>query len=355
MEVICNSKHSLDDKEAESSNKKQCLEPGILSSNEPCGTAGSDKLSSDQNENSFKRASEQDVGITEYLSDLPGFKAIMKERYSDFIVNEIDTEGNVVRLTNLEKPKNPESDFKVDGLLEETTIQGIEQLIADERSEVEINVTEKDKDTRKDIHVAIRKMFNGVESSTEDRGSEKFIIVKRFTKQKKRRRGQLSVGGNYLHFVLYKENKDTMDAINGVASYLRVNPKVFAYAGSKDKRGKTSQLVSAYQISPERLLKINNDFNTIRVGNIVFKNEQLKLGDLRGNRFIIILRQLQGDPTIIEKAIDSLSSKGFINYYGLQRFGTSSVSTHSIGSCKGIMKERELSHTPILLFSFHLS
>ncbi|CAL1289762.1 unnamed protein product [Larinioides sclopetarius] len=122
-----------------------------------------------------------------------------------------------------------------------------------------------------------------------------------------------------------------MDAINGVASYLRVNPKVFAYAGSKDKRGKTSQLVSAYQISPERLLKINNDFNTIRVGNIVFKNEQLKLGDLRGNRFIIILRQLQGDPTIIEKAIDSLSSKGFINYYGLQRFGTSSVSTHSIG------------------------
>ncbi|GBM52146.1 Pseudouridylate synthase 7 [Araneus ventricosus] len=331
MEASCNSKHSLDDQEAESPNKKQCLEPEILLSNEIGGTPGSDKLFSVQNEKSFKRASEQDVGITEYLSDLPEFKAIMKERYSDFIVNEIDTEGNVVRLTNLEKPKNPESDLKVDGLLDDATVKGIEELISDERSEVEINVTEKDKDTRKEIHVAIRKMFNGVESSTEDRGPEKFILVKKFTKQKKRRRCQLSVGGNYLHFVLYKENKDTMDAINGIASFLRVNPKVFAYAGSKDKRGKTSQLVSAYQISPERLLKINNDFNTVRVGNIVFKNEQLKLGDLRGNRFVIILRQLQGDPNIIEKAINSLSTKGFINYYGLQRFGTSSVPTHSIG------------------------
>ncbi|GIY92393.1 pseudouridylate synthase 7 homolog, partial [Caerostris extrusa] len=122
-----------------------------------------------------------------------------------------------------------------------------------------------------------------------------------------------------------------MDTINCISSYFRVQPKVFSYAGSKDKRGKTSQLVSAYKIKPERLLSINKEFNNIKVGNIIYKNEQLKLGDLWGNHFAIVLRQLDGDPETIGKAIDSLSAKGFINYYGMQRFGTQCIPTHSIG------------------------
>ncbi|GIY26645.1 pseudouridylate synthase 7 homolog [Caerostris darwini] len=293
-----------------------------------------------QNENScnaidrsnlaFGRVSEGDVGITEYISNLPGFTAVMKERYSDFVVNEIDTEGNVVRLTNFSQPQNPENDVKVDDLLDAATVKSLEELVADEKSDVKIDVTDMDKDARKKIHVAIRKMFDGVESSTEDKDEKKFIIVKKF-QTKKRRRFQLSVKGNYLHFVLYKENRDTMDTINCISSYFRVQPKVFSYAGSKDKRGKTSQLVSAYKIKPERLLSINKEFNNIKVGNIIYKNEQLNLGDLWGNRFAIVLRQLDGDPETIGKAIDSLSAKGFINYYGMQRFGTQCIPTHSIG------------------------
>lgn len=33
----------------------------------------------------------------------------------------------------------------------------------------------------------------------------------------------------------------------------------------------------------------------------------------------------------IEEAVASLRSQGFINYYGTQRFGTSTVPTHRIG------------------------
>ncbi|GFT37905.1 pseudouridylate synthase 7 homolog [Nephila pilipes] len=278
----------------------------------------------------FSRASEKDVGITEFVCNLPGFNAVIKERYSDFIVNEIDTQGNVVKLTNFSKPDNPDCEYKVDGLLDDKTVTNLRELIADEISEVKIEVTDKDKDSRKGIHLAIRNMFDKLESSTEDRDSKKYIIVKKFS-GKKLRGSQLSSGGNYLHFILYKENKDTMDAINAISSFLRVQPKTFSYAGSKDKRGKTSQLVSAHKIFPGKLLNVNKKFNMVRVGNFAYKNEQLKLGDLLGNRFIIILRQLEGDPDIIKEAIVSLSTKGFINYYGMQRFGTSSVPTHSIG------------------------
>ncbi|GFR01775.1 pseudouridylate synthase 7 homolog [Trichonephila clavata] len=337
METEGSLKHLLNDQDLENnstSNKRLCTEPlGPEKEIIPFNKSSNEI----QNDNSaltkpnFTRASENDVGITEYVSNLPGFNAVVKERYSDFIVNEIDTQGNVVKLTDLSKPKNPECDFEVEeGLLDDETMKKLKELVAGEISEVKIEVTDKDKDARKEVHVAIRKMFNKLESSTIDSDSKKYIVVKKFSRSSNRR-SQLSVGGNYLHFVLYKENKDTMDAINAIASFLRVSPKPFSYAGSKDKRGKTSQLVSAHKISPEKLLNINKDFNMVRVGNLVYKNEQLKLGDLLGNRFIIILRQLEGDSDIIKKAIASLSTKGFINYYGMQRFGTSSVPTHSIG------------------------
>ena len=43
-----------------------------------------------------KPLTEKDVGILEYAGNHKGFFAILKQRYSDFLVNEIDT-GNVVR------------------------------------------------------------------------------------------------------------------------------------------------------------------------------------------------------------------------------------------------------------------
>ena len=65
---------------------------------------------------------EADVGITEYVSPQPGFFAILKQRlifgnilqflaiicrYSDFIVREISSSGEVVKLTSLSPPVPP--------------------------------------------------------------------------------------------------------------------------------------------------------------------------------------------------------------------------------------------------------
>lgn len=60
-------------------------------------------------------------------------------------------------------------------------------------------------------------------------------------------------------------------------------------------------------------------------------NDALKLGELNGNRFTIVLRQVNGDNELIEQSIESLKHNGFINYYGLQRFGTTEIATHEIG------------------------
>lgn len=37
------------------------------------------------------------------------------------------------------------------------------------------------------------------------------------------------------------------------------------------------------------------------------------------------------EPSTIDNALTSIKNKGFINYYGMQRFGTSHIPTHSVG------------------------
>lgn len=50
---------------------------------------------------------ETQCGITQYVSPhLPGFKGILKKRYTDFLVNEILPNGEVIHLTNLKKPSD---------------------------------------------------------------------------------------------------------------------------------------------------------------------------------------------------------------------------------------------------------
>ncbi|XP_076336847.1 pseudouridine synthase 7 [Tachypleus tridentatus] len=280
---------------------------------------------------------EKDVGIEEFVSDKPGFFGIIKQRYSDFLVNEKTTSGTIVKLSQLELPV----DFSISetGLSIPESITDVEEgkLHALESSTeeddcFEINVTNFNKDERRKIHEYIRKTYTGLSSQTEDRGEEKVISVCRSSKNKRGNRNYWPPGrGDYTNFVLYKENRDTMDAINNVAAMLKMKTSAFSYAGTKDKRGKTSQQVSVYRVSGERLLNLNGRLRGITIGNIQYKQKPIKLGDLSGNNFVIIIRNITGSDTEVEQAVESLHSKGFVNYYGMQRFGTTTVPTQDIG------------------------
>jgi len=57
----------------------------------------------------------------------------------------------------------------------------------------------------------------------------------------------------------------------------------------------------------------------------------LGLGNLMGNRFSILLRFTEESDEIINENIEKLKESGFINYYGLQRFGSMDIKTHQIG------------------------
>lgn len=138
--------------------------------------------------------------------------------------------------------------------------------------------------------------------------------------------------GEYVHFLLYKECTDTLEATFKISDCLRMKSSTFTYAGVKDKRAKTTQWFSVKKVHPRDLILKTKPLRKIHVGNITFKNEPLKLGQLKGNHFRIALRNVTADNDVIEKALNSFKEHGFINYYGLQRFGNDKeVPTFEIG------------------------
>ena len=153
------------------------------------------------------------------------------------------------------------------------------------------------------------------------------------------------LGGDYLHFSLLKENKDTMEVISFLARSLYTKPASFQFAGTKDRRGVTVQRVSVYRQKAERLKALNRSLRNAEVGSFAYHPSQLQLGDLSGNEFVITLRDCQFDTKNIHEeesrirsvselvtlAAQSLQEKGFINYYGLQRFGSFEIRTDAIG------------------------
>ncbi|RKF62237.1 Multisubstrate pseudouridine synthase 7 [Erysiphe neolycopersici] len=218
-----------------------------------------------------------------------------------------------------------------------------------------------DRQIRSQMHLALRRIFQNRLDSSFDEASKGIRIV---APSKNSRQGTSNRnvdrhnenklngkigwnerGGEYLHMSLYKQDRDTMEVISYMARQLKVKPKVFSYAGTKDRRAVTTQRVSAYRLSMGTVAKINGQIYNATVGDFKYEKSPLQLGELKGNLFTITLRDchfIHDDPKDVSKrykkihdVLDirckTLASSGFINYYGLQRFGTFDIGTHIIG------------------------
>lgn len=328
----------------------------------------------DTKETAVKGITETDVGITEFLchgKSNTRIRGTLKQRYTDFLVNEIDVNGNVVHLTDTgfkakeltdeEKKIIAEQERKAKEREETCTISDedraklvaffgdedsdeIISLMKDGTKTVEVNKVFDDKEERTKIHKLIREIFdNRVESVTTSGNT--FIFGHNANKNRRRKNNKvqsnivhdLGERKNFLHFTLYKENKETMEVASLLAKFLKTQVKHIKYAGTKDRRGVTVQKMSLERFTVERVTTLNKALKGCKLGSFEYKDVPIKLGDLKGNEFIITIKDVESvDPKVsVEDALvpilDSLQNIGFINYFGMQRFGTFSISTHQIG------------------------
>ncbi|XP_028140722.2 pseudouridylate synthase 7 homolog [Diabrotica virgifera virgifera] len=293
----------------------------------------------------YDQLSEKDVGITEYLGDLEGFSGIIKARYSDFHVSEINLEGKVAKLTDTNVPK----DFSMKMIkhnyheviespnkyIPQEIWEGIKEVIKSSSAPIEIDIDELDKDARLEIHNCVKSHFGQkIVSSTIDVDGKKKIQFKKFEKGDRSdvRYQWPPDKGEYVYFILYKEKMDTLEATLKISSALHMNASKFTQAGTKDKRAVTTQWFCVRKVEPWKLIHKTKNLYNIRIGNFEFKNTPLSLGQLKGNKFRIALRNVTASDEVISAAMEHLKENGFINYYGLQRFGNDKdVPTFQVG------------------------
>ncbi|KAF1632738.1 UNVERIFIED_CONTAM: Pseudouridylate synthase 7 homolog-like protein, partial [Eudyptes pachyrhynchus] len=164
----------------------------------------------------------------------------------------------------------------------------------------------------------------------------------------------------YTAFTLQKENLETLEAIGFLAAELGVLPSDFSYTGIKDKKAITYQPMVVKKVTPERLKEIGSKMEKkgMRIHNIHSACQHLRLGQLKGNRFDIVVRDLKHhshDSSAdlkerISEAMENVETKGFVNYYGPQRFGQGqNVQTDQIGLAllnENMVKAVKLFFTP---------
>ncbi|KAK9975882.1 hypothetical protein ABG768_021110 [Culter alburnus] len=146
----------------------------------------------------------------------------------------------------------------------------------------------------------------------------------------------------YTAFTLRKENLETLEAISYMAAVLGVLPSDFTYAGIKDKRAITYQAMVVKKISSEQLLDKVSEFERrgMQISHVRPVSEPLKLGRLQGNHFDLVIRDLKPHgkhgltelQQLVKEAMENVKNRGFVNYYGPQRFGSGScVQADQIG------------------------
>ncbi len=142
-----------------------------------------------------------------------------------------------------------------------------------------------------------------------------------------------SIDGKYTIAQITTTNWETNRLIRLMSRAMRISREKVGFAGTKDKRAVTTQLMS-FECDPSRLDYVT--FNDIEIENVYKSNRPIRMGDLKGNKFGITARDLVTSPSETKDIVNSvkdtiLSVGGFPNYFGVQRFGTARPVTHLVG------------------------
>ncbi len=154
--------------------------------------------------------------------------------------------------------------------------------------------------------------------------------------------------GAYAIAKVTSRNWEMNRLVRQLSRALRISRNRIGFAGTKDKRAVTSQLMS-FEVADEDLLALA--LKDVTVGEVYRAARPVRIGDLIGNRFDVTVREcrlsgpeLAADLGRTKGELEALG--GFPNYFGVQRFGVTRPITHLVGRhiVKGDFREAVLSY-----------
>lgn len=127
--------------------------------------------------------------------------------------------------------------------------------------------------------------------------------------------------GEHLLLEVRKRGANTVAVAKRLAQWAGVAEMGVSYAGQKDRHAVTTQRFSVHlpkRVAPD-LAQLESD--EIHVLASTWHNRKLQRGALAGNRFRLVLRQVQGERGAIDERLRTIAARGLPNWFGEQRFG----------------------------------
>ncbi len=127
-------------------------------------------------------------------------------------------------------------------------------------------------------------------------------------------------------------NWETNLLVREISKHLHISRKRINFAGTKDKRAYSSQMMSFYKVDVKEIEDLSID--DVDFKDIHTSSKPVKIGDLKGNHFDILVRNIQKDVEIsyVQDITNCLKEVGgFPNFFGVQRFGAVRPITHVVG------------------------
>lgn len=237
-------------------------------------------------------------------------------------------------------------------LLRSEDLETLKKGLETKSEKIILEYVEKKEDRTK-VHQCVRQFLNHAYlSSTEN---QKLIIAKA-TAAGRRLQQQRSTPlrqRGFLHFTVYKENIDSAHAFRLMAKYLHLSTRQIEFCGTKDKRAVTLQRVAIRDIDAARISHLNRcsfgSYQCVKVGGFQSQESGLRLGDANGNHFTVVLRLYPQalstfSASTLAEVEETLRTRGVMNYFGPQRFGTTDTLTSEVGIAilQGRIKEAVL-------------
>ncbi|MEO8365183.1 MAG: tRNA pseudouridine(13) synthase TruD [Pseudoxanthomonas sp.] len=135
--------------------------------------------------------------------------------------------------------------------------------------------------------------------------------------------------GEHLLLTIEKRGLNTAAVAKHIAAWAGLPEMAIGYAGMKDRHAVTRQRFSVHlpkRVAPALALLQAEDPGPgsgpyLRVIDATWHNRKLPRGALAGNRFALVLRDVQGDPAVIDTRLAQIGARGLPNWFGEQRFG----------------------------------
>lgn len=157
--------------------------------------------------------------------------------------------------------------------------------------------------------------------------------------------------GEHLFLQIRKRNQNTAWVAGRLAEAAGVREDAVSHAGLKDRRAVTTQWFSIHL--PHRqmpdLSAVWNDEITLLAQT--WNSRKLRRGAHQGNRFVITLREVEGDRAVIEQRLQAISAEGVPNYIGPQRFGHGNANLEAGERLLAGRPRRKLGHRESLALS----